>query len=114
MALLNDGLAWNQDATDRRRLTWVTLILVPIFLVLAAVIPFIHVPEPERTERDTTPPQLARLPLEEEIQPEVPPVARTTTGACADTARAGPGARACPAASASGTGNRRTGPGNGP
>lgn len=74
MALLNDGLAWNQDATDRRRLTWVTLILVPVFLVLAAVIPFIHVPEPERAERDTTPPQLARLLIEEEIQPEVPPV----------------------------------------
>src|SRR5690554_5048715 len=74
MILLNDGLPWSQDDTDNQRLKRITLILVPVFLVLCLVIPFIPVSEPEREPRVTEEPQLARLLLEEPLQPEVEPV----------------------------------------
>lgn len=74
MVLLNDGLPWSQDDTDHQRLKRITLVLVPVFLVLGLAIPFIPVSEPEREPRATEEPQLARLLLEEPLQPEVEPV----------------------------------------
>ncbi len=72
MAEHRQGLPWNQEAGERRRLLVVSSLVVPLFLVAAAYITWIELPEQDRKERETLPPQLAKL-IVEQKEPPPPP-----------------------------------------
>ncbi|MDI9245733.1 AgmX/PglI C-terminal domain-containing protein [Marinobacter sp. CHS3-4] len=63
------GLPWNQEKGERRRLIAISLLLVPLFVLTAGYISWVELPEVEREEREALPPQLARLVVEEEPPP---------------------------------------------
>lgn len=63
------GLPWNQESGERKRLRAVSILLVPLFVLVAGYISWVELPEIEREEREALPPQLARLVIEEEPPP---------------------------------------------
>jgi type IV secretory pathway VirB10-like protein len=65
------GLPWNQESGERKRLLAVSILLVPLFVLVAGYISWVELPEIEREEREALPPQLARLLVEEEPSPPV-------------------------------------------
>jgi hypothetical protein len=65
------GLPWNQESGERKRLLAVSILLVPLFVLIAGYISWVKLPEIEREEREALPPQLARLVVEEEPPPPV-------------------------------------------
>jgi type IV secretory pathway VirB10-like protein len=65
------GLPWNQESGERKRLLAVSILLVPLFVLVAGYISWVELPEIEREEREALPPQLARLVVEEEPSPPV-------------------------------------------
>lgn len=75
MAEYRQGLPWNQEAGERRRLFAVAGLVVPVFLVVAAYITWIELPERDREEQETLPPQLAKLIVEK--QQAQPPELKT-------------------------------------
>ncbi len=75
MAEYRQGLPWNQEAGERRRLFAVASLVVPVFLVVAAYITWIELPERDRQEQETLPPQLAKLIVEKQEAP--PPELKT-------------------------------------
>lgn len=69
MAEHRQGLPWNQEAGERKRLFTVASLVVPLFMVAAAYITWIELPERDREEQEALPPQLARLIVEQEKTP---------------------------------------------
>ena len=66
------GLPWNQEAGERKRLFAVATLVVPLFLVAAAYITWVELPEQDRKEREALPPQLAKLIVEKQEPPPPP------------------------------------------
>jgi hypothetical protein len=66
-------LPWNQENSERKRLLAVSILLVPLFVLVAGYISWVELPEIEREEREALPPQLARLVVEQEPPPPPPP-----------------------------------------
>lgn len=64
------GLPWNQDPGERKRLTTISMVVVPLFLVFAVFVSLVDVPEPDRKEKEALPPQLAKLILERKEPPK--------------------------------------------
>ncbi len=85
MLLHSQGLPWNSEEGERRRLLRIAAIVCPIFLLASIYISWTQLPEPTREEAEKIPPQLARLikkveppkPVikKEEPKPELPKVA---------------------------------------
>lgn len=69
MAEYRQGLPWNQEAGERKRLFAVATLVVPLFLVAAAYITWVELPEQDRKEREALPPQLAKLIVEKKEPP---------------------------------------------
>lgn len=67
------GLPWNQETGERKRLIAVSILLLPLFVLVAGYITWVELPEIEREEREALPPQLARLVVEQEPPPPPPP-----------------------------------------
>lgn len=76
MAEHRQGLPWNQEAGERRRLFAIASLVVPLFLVAAAYITWVDLPEQDRKEREALPPQLAKL-IVERKEPPPPPEMKT-------------------------------------
>ena len=76
MAEYRQGLPWNQEAGERKRLFAVATLVVPLFLVAAAYITWVELPEQDRKEREALPPQLAKLIVEKQ-EPPPPPELKT-------------------------------------
>ncbi|WP_370980690.1 AgmX/PglI C-terminal domain-containing protein [Agaribacterium sp. ZY112] len=72
IAAPNLQLPWSSSKEDNKRYQKFLLILLVPFLVLSIVIPFIDVPEPERSQLEKIPEQLARVQLEEKVLPPPP------------------------------------------
>lgn len=72
MAEHRQGLPWNQEAGERRRLFVVASLVAPLFLVAAVYITWVELPEQDRKEREALPPQLAKL-IVEKKEPPPPP-----------------------------------------
>ena len=76
MAEYRQGLPWNQEVGERKRLFAVATLVVPLFLVAAAYITWVELPEQDRKEREALPPQLAKLIVEKQ-EPPPPPELKT-------------------------------------
>lgn len=63
-------LPWNTHDADERRFYMITGVVLIIAFLLGTIIPMINLPEKERFKRQTLPPRLARLILE---QKQIPP-----------------------------------------
>lgn len=70
MRFNRQGLAWNQEKGERRRLIVITSIICPLFLVAAVYITWTTLPPKARAEREALPPQLARLVIEKKEPPK--------------------------------------------
>lgn len=76
-----DTLPWSTDQDERRRLRSVSVLVIPLFLVVALYVSWVQLPEQDRREREALPPQLAKLILEKKeppkpVKPEVRPEPR--------------------------------------
>ncbi len=63
-------LPWSSSRDQDRRFHGILRIMLGLFVVLALVVPFIPVPELEREELETLPPQLAKVILEKKEIPK--------------------------------------------
>lgn len=63
-------LPWSSSQSVDRKFLFYVIPMLCLFLLFSILIPLIHVPELAREEKETLPPQLARLVLEEQ---EIPP-----------------------------------------
>lgn len=70
MRFTRQGLAWNQEQGERKRLVVIASILCPVFFVMAVYITWTRLPEQKREEQEALPPQLARLVLEKKEPPK--------------------------------------------
>lgn len=66
-------LPWSSSTLDNRRFYRILWVLLGIFFLLGLIIPFIHVPEPQREDLERVPAQLARVLMEEKELPPPPP-----------------------------------------
>lgn len=66
---LPSGLPWGAEKGENRRFVLALLVMVAVFLPPAFLIPAMNLPEPERSEAEKIPPQLARL-VEQPEPPE--------------------------------------------
>lgn len=74
---MSSRLPWSQDKAERVRFGVILALVLALFLVPAAVIPYLQIAEPDRAEVERIPPRLAQLveaprPVEIE-QPEAQP-----------------------------------------
>ena len=58
---LSSGLPWGAEKGENRRFVLALLVMVAVFLPPALLIPAFQLPEPDRSEAEKIPPQLARL-----------------------------------------------------
>lgn len=65
-----DGLPWNPEHGERKRLITAAALVVPLFLAVAGYVSWIELPEPDRQEREALPPQLAKLIIEKREPPK--------------------------------------------
>ncbi|SMF11637.1 hypothetical protein SAMN02745866_00735 [Alteromonadaceae bacterium Bs31] len=70
----NLQLPWSSTIEDDKRFWRIVGILLIPFFILSIVIPMIHVPEPERSELEELPPQLAKVVIEQQELPKPTPV----------------------------------------
>lgn len=66
---LSSGLPWGAEKGERRRFLLALAVMLAVFLPPALLIPAMDLPEPDRSEAETIPPQLARL-VEQPEPPE--------------------------------------------
>ncbi|MEM7208973.1 MAG: AgmX/PglI C-terminal domain-containing protein [Pseudomonadota bacterium] len=66
-------LPWDPLLGELRRFWRILLVLLGIFLLFGLIIPFIELPEPERTQVVELPPRLARIIEEKQAPPPPPP-----------------------------------------
>ncbi|MES9993487.1 MAG: AgmX/PglI C-terminal domain-containing protein [Candidatus Thiodiazotropha sp.] len=65
-------LPWYTASADERRFQVIALVVLIIALLLGAIIPMIELPEKERFKKETLPPRLAKLILEQKKEPPKP------------------------------------------
>ncbi|PVV08539.1 MAG: hypothetical protein B6D77_11705 [gamma proteobacterium symbiont of Ctena orbiculata] len=65
-------MPWYTASADERRFQIITLVVLIIALLLGTIIPIIELPEKERFKKQTLPPRLARLILEQKKEPPKP------------------------------------------
>ncbi|WP_316368325.1 AgmX/PglI C-terminal domain-containing protein [Candidatus Thiodiazotropha sp. CDECU1] len=65
-------LPWYTASADERRFQIISLVVLIIALLLGTIIPIIELPEKERFKKQTLPPRLARLILEQKKEPPKP------------------------------------------
>lgn len=70
---LSSGLPWGAEKGANRRFVLVLLVMLAVFLPPALLIPVLQLPEPDRSEAEKIPPQLARL-IEQREPPKPIPV----------------------------------------
>ena len=70
---LSSGLPWGAEKGENRRFVLALLVMVAVFLPPALLIPAFQLPEPDRSEAEKIPPQLARL-VEQREPPKPVPV----------------------------------------
>ncbi|MFE8069823.1 AgmX/PglI C-terminal domain-containing protein [Marinobacteraceae bacterium S3BR75-40.1] len=70
MSARRQGLPWNQEEADRRRLRLIAAVVSPLFLFVAVYVSWVDLPEQTREEKETLPPQLARIILEKKEPPK--------------------------------------------
>lgn len=58
---LPSGLPWRAEKGERRRFLLALVVMLAVFLPPALLIPTMDLPEPERSEAEALPPQLARM-----------------------------------------------------
>lgn len=61
MLFNQQGLAWNQEEGERKRLTKIIACVLPVFLVMVVSITWIQLPEQDRETLEKLPPQLAKV-----------------------------------------------------
>jgi len=69
----SSGLPWGAEKGENHRFVLALLVMVTVFLPPALLIPALELPEPDRTEAEKIPPQLARL-VEQREPPKPIPV----------------------------------------
>ncbi len=67
-AYFQTQLPWTASEGENKRFTRITYTILAITLVLALIVQWVQLPEQTREEKESLPPQLARI-----IQPKVPP-----------------------------------------
>jgi len=70
MSLTTQGLAWNAEAGERKRLLRIVSIVCPVFLVIAIYITWTTLPEQNREALEALPPQLAKVILKKKEPPK--------------------------------------------
>ena len=68
--MINQGLPWNQESGDRKRLQRIVAGVLPIFFVMAVYVTWVDLPEQEREELEALPPQLAKVMLKKKEPPK--------------------------------------------
>ncbi|MGD9168614.1 MAG: energy transducer TonB, partial [Candidatus Thiodiazotropha sp.] len=65
-------LPWYAASADEKRFQMITLVVLTIALLLGTLVPMIELPEKERFKKQTLPPRLAQLILEQKKEPPKP------------------------------------------
>lgn len=73
MAIKRQGLPWNQEPGERKRLFGAAFAVAPFFLAVAVYVSWVELPEKDRAEQEALPPQLAKFIKEREVPPPPPP-----------------------------------------
>ena len=60
---------WQLSTRDQRRFDRIVLLMIAIFTVAGLVVPFLPVPEIERSKAEALPPRLAKLLIEKKDPP---------------------------------------------
>ncbi len=69
MSQFRQGLPWNPERGERRRLLAIAFLIVPLFVAFAGYITWVELPEIDRKEKEALPPQLAKLIVEKQEPP---------------------------------------------
>jgi len=70
VSLTSQGLAWNSEVGEQKRLLKIVSIVCPVFFVLATYITWTTLPEQDREELETLPPQLAKIIMKKKEPPK--------------------------------------------
>ncbi len=70
MSFVRQGLAWNQEVDERKRLLRIVSVVCPIFLIMAVYITWTELPEQKREDLEKLPPQLAKVMLKKKEPPK--------------------------------------------
>ena len=68
---------WQLSTRDQRRFDRIVLLMIAIFTVAGLIVPFLPVPEIERSKAEALPPRLAKLLIEKKEPPPPPPLQKT-------------------------------------
>jgi len=64
------GLAWNVEADENKRLKKITAAVIPLFLLMSLYVTWVDLPEQNREELEALPPQLAKVILKKKELPK--------------------------------------------
>jgi len=70
MSLMRQGLPWNQENGERKRLLRIVSVVCPIFFVIAIYVTWTDLPEQDREDLEKLPPQLAKVMLKKKEPPK--------------------------------------------
>lgn len=70
MAFVRQGLAWNPESGEKKRLLRIVSVICPIFLIMAVYVTWTELPEQKREDLEKLPPQLAKVMLKKKEQPK--------------------------------------------
>lgn len=70
MAFVRQGLAWNPESGEKKRLLRIVSVICPIFLIMAVYVTWTDLPEQKREDLEKLPPQLAKVMLKKKEQPK--------------------------------------------
>ncbi len=70
MSFVRQGLAWNPEQGEKKRLLRIVSVICPIFLIVAVYVTWTDLPEQKREELEKLPPQLAKVMLKKKEQPK--------------------------------------------
>jgi len=70
VSITTQGLAWNVEVDENKRLNKIIASVVPVFVLLLVFITWVELPEQEREELEALPPQLAKVILKKKELPK--------------------------------------------
>lgn len=70
MIFVRQGLPWNPEKGEKRRLIRIMAAVVPVFLLVAVFVSLTNLPEQKREELEKLPPQLAKVVLKKKELPK--------------------------------------------
>ena len=70
MSITLQGLAWNVEADENKRLKKITAAVIPLFLLMSLYVTWVDLPEQNREELEALPPQLAKVILKKKELPK--------------------------------------------